>query len=120
MLYDDIVPRLKAALLSAMKVKDAPAVSALRSALSALDNAAAVPVSTSEKAVVTSEYIAGAAQGLGAAEAIRRTLSDEEIAAILADEVAAHQEEARHFASLGRDEEADAATRQAQVIQGIK
>ena len=77
--------KLRDALLAARKDRDATRVSALRSALSAIDNA-----ETPDDAhvdVPSSGTIANAVVGLGAAEVARRELSDDEIRSLLQAEV---------------------------------
>jgi len=77
--------RLRDALLSARKDRDAARVSALRSALSAIDNA-----ETPDEARLdapSSGAIANAVVGLGAAEVARRELSDEQIRALMVAEI---------------------------------
>lgn len=67
--------RLRESLPTALKARDTARVVAIRSALSAIDNAEAcdaVPVATAGP-------IAGAASGLYAAEAARRVLSERDI-----------------------------------------
>jgi uncharacterized protein len=76
---------LRDALLSARKDRDAVRVSALRSALSAIDNA-----ETPDDARVqapSSGTIAGGVAGLGAAEVARRELSDMQIRELLHAEI---------------------------------
>ncbi len=90
---------LRDALLAARKDRDATRVSALRSALSAIDNA-----ETPDGARVdapSSGTIAGGVVGLGAAEVARRELSDAQIRSLLYGEVderlaAAKQIDASH------------------------
>jgi uncharacterized protein YqeY len=90
---------LRDALLAARKNRDAARVSALRSALSAIDNA-----ETPEGARVdapASGTIAGGVVGLGAAEVARRELSHAQIRSLLHGEVeerlaAAKQIDASH------------------------
>jgi uncharacterized protein len=90
---------LRDALLAARKNRDSTRVSALRSALSAIDNA-----ETPDGARVNaqlSETIAGGVVGLGAAEVVRRELSDGQIRSQLQGEIderlaAAEQIEASH------------------------
>jgi uncharacterized protein YqeY len=90
---------LRDALLVARKHRDSARVSALRSGLSAIDNA-----ETPDNARVdapSSGTIAGGVVGLGAAEVARRVLSDEEIRFLLQREVeerlaAAKQVDASH------------------------
>src|SRR4029077_17664462 len=77
--------KLREALLAARKDRDATRVSALRSALSAIDNA-----ETPDGARVdapSSGMIAGGVVGLGAAEVARRDLSDAEIRSLLHGEI---------------------------------
>jgi hypothetical protein len=90
---------LRDALLAARKDRDATRVSALRSALSAIDNAE-VPDDARVDAPA-SETIGGGVAGLGAAEVARRELSDEQIRALMQDEIderlsAASQVDATH------------------------
>jgi uncharacterized protein YqeY len=76
---------LRDALLAARKGRDAARVSALRSALSAIDNA-----ETPDDARVnapSSGTIAGGVVGLGAAEVARRELSDEQIRGLIHAEI---------------------------------
>jgi uncharacterized protein len=90
---------LRDALLAARKDRDAARVSALRSALSAIDNA-----ETPDNARVdapSSGTIAGGVVGLGAAEVARRVLSDEQVRSLLLGEIderlaAAKEIEASH------------------------
>lgn len=72
--------RLRAALRTAMRERDAVATAALRSALGALGNATAVPAAA--PASTGDEHFAGSAVGVGAAEAPRRTLTPAEEAAV--------------------------------------
>ncbi|MBO0816776.1 MAG: hypothetical protein J2P30_16755, partial [Actinobacteria bacterium] len=61
--------RLAGELRKAVAARDLIAVSALRSALAAIDNAGAVPLSPGPAAGTSSPHVAGAAAGLGAGEA---------------------------------------------------
>jgi len=77
--------KLRDALLTARKDRDATRVAALRSALSAIDNA-----ETPDDAQVqaqSSGTIANAVIGVGAAEVARRELSDAQIRSLLHSEV---------------------------------
>jgi uncharacterized protein YqeY len=90
---------LRDALLAARKDRDAARVSALRSALSAIDNAE-TPDNVQVDAP-SSGTIAGGVVGLGAAEVARRELSDAQIRSLLRGEVdewlaAAKQIDASH------------------------
>lgn len=77
--------QLRAALRTAMRSRDAVAISALRSALGALGNATAVPASSSSPG---DEHFAGSAVGVGAAEAPRRVLTPAESVGVVRAEVA--------------------------------
>ena len=90
---------LRDALLVARKDRDSTRVSALRSALSAIDNAETPDDARVDAA--SSGTIAGGVVGLGAAEVARRELSDAEIRELLHAEVderlaAARQIDASH------------------------
>jgi uncharacterized protein len=76
---------LRDALLTARKERDATRISALRCALSAIDNAE-VPDDAGVDAP-SGGTIAGSVVGLGAAEVARRVLSDDEIRRLLRAEV---------------------------------
>ena len=76
---------LREALLAARKDRDVTRVSALRSALSAIDNAETPDNARVEAA--SSGTIAGGVVGLGAAEVARRDLSDAEIRSLLHGEI---------------------------------
>nr|NLD40841.1 hypothetical protein [Actinomycetales bacterium] len=77
---------LRSGLREAMKGHDAPAVSALRSLLAAIDNAEAVH-GVPAGATNESEHVAKAALGVGSAEAERRSLTSEELREILRSEI---------------------------------
>lgn len=77
--------RLRDALLAARKDRDTTRVSALRSALSAIDNAE-VPDDARVDAP-SSDTIGGGVMGLGAAEVARRELSDMQIRELMRGEI---------------------------------
>jgi len=91
------------------------AVSALRSALSAIDNAGAVSVE-SRSAAETSGHFAGAAAGLAAGEAPRRGLSENQIEEIVRAEVAEREAAARDYEQRGRADQAGRLRREARVL----
>lgn len=111
--------QLRRALREALKSRDMIAVSALRSALGAIDNASAVPVGHAPQTSATSPYIAGAAAGLGAAETARRVLSDEEASAIVRAEVAERQAAARDYERAGHTDQAGRLRREADVLTSM-
>lgn len=98
---------LRRDLTRSMKAREPDAVSALRTAIAAIDNAEAVPP-PDESPATTSGHIAGARAGVGAAEANRRNLSLSQQQAILRDQITAYKAEADRYDALGQQ---DAATR---------
>jgi uncharacterized protein len=94
---------LRRDLASAMKAREPDAVSALRTAIAAIDNAEAVPA-PDESTATTSGHIAGARAGLGAAEAARRNLSDGQQQAILRDQIAGYAADADRYEALGQQD----------------
>ncbi len=105
--------RLRAALLTARKARDAQTVSTLRTALAALENAEAVPTA------VSSGAIEDAPVGVGATEAQRRVLSDADELAVLDGEIASLDEAGRTYAD-SVPERADAARRAAQTLADVR
>lgn len=109
--------RLRLALREALRARDAVAVSALRTALSAIDNASAVPVGPAPAAAGTGgPHVAGAVAGLGAGEADRRWLTEPEVEQIVRAEVAERQAAARDYDQAGRSDQADRLRREASVL----
>jgi uncharacterized protein len=82
---DDLRAHLRRQLRAAVRGRDRIAVGALRDAIAALDNAEAVE--PGETVTIVSEFVAGGAVGLGAAEAERRVLDAEAQSAIVKAEV---------------------------------
>ena len=106
---------LRRDLASAMKTREPDAVSALRTAIAAIDNAEAVPA-PDESTATTSGHIAGARAGLGAAEAARRNLSDGQQQAILRDQIAGYAADADHYEALGQQAAAGRLRAQARLL----
>jgi uncharacterized protein len=113
---DDLQSRLRAALGAALRARDLTAAAALRSALGAIGNAEAVPVPAPAappaarppapapadlRAAARSPHIAGAAAGLGAAEAERRRLTPGQVAAIVQAEIDERLAAATQYESAG-------------------
>ncbi|GAA3465184.1 GatB/YqeY domain-containing protein [Saccharothrix longispora] len=111
---------LRDSLTAALKSRDRVAVAALRSALAAIGNAEAVPVDRPADGVpadVTgSEHVAGAAAGLGAAEAERRHLTEADLRSIVEDEVRERSVAALEYERLGRDDLAERLRAEAEVL----
>jgi uncharacterized protein len=105
--------RLRDALVAAMKERDRVAVTALRSALAAIDNAEAVDATA---AAGGSSAIESSPIGIGVAEVERRALSDEDIAQIVRSEVADRDAAALDYERAGRPERAEALRAEAQAL----
>ena len=97
---------LRDALPGAMKARDTPTRNAIRSALAAIENAEALPVDEADTIVVTSEHVAGAAVGVGAAEAQRRELDEEKILEIVSSERNERLMAAAELRALGQHDRA--------------
>jgi uncharacterized protein YqeY len=106
---------MAAALTDAMRARDRDAVSALRSALAAVANAEAVPIDT----VPGAGAAESAAVGVGAADAPRRELGEDDVRSVLAAEVAEHDRAARHLAEVGRPDEGRRVAAQSEVLRRI-
>jgi len=106
---------LRRDLVAAMRSRDAIAVSALRSAIAALDNAEAVAVDTTT--ATPSSRVAGAVVGLGATEAPRRELSPADVAAVLRREIAERIDAAEEATRLGQPDHAKRFRAEAHVLQ---
>src|SRR5580704_15837381 len=93
--------RLQTALTHALSSRDVVAAAALRSALSAIANAEAVPPAEASFRQTSSEHVAGAVAGLGATEAPRRELTEVDIAAIVTTEITDRRSAAAGYERLG-------------------
>ena len=96
---------------AAIKQRDGTAVSALRAALAALDNAGAVAVEDTP-ATASSAHIAGAS-AQGSTERPRRALTDAETVAVIHDEVSQRVDTADR---LGQSEYAQQLRAEARVL----
>ncbi len=91
------------------------AISALRSALSAIANAEAAPAPTSQ-ATIGGPHFAGSATGLGAGEAPRRNLSSARIDEIVRSEILERQAAAQEYEQAGHADRAARLRSEAQVL----
>lgn len=110
---------LDAELAAALRGRDRAVASAVRSALSALANAEAVPVEAEPDTRGGAEHFAGSVAGLGAGEAGRTLLTEEQQRAIVAGEAAELNGHAERLVRLCRRDEADGARRGAQVLNRV-
>lgn len=106
--------RMRAALSTAMKSRDRVAVTALRSALGAVDNAEAVDVA---------EHRAGAlensATGLGVAEVARRELTEQDIEQIVRAEIAERLSVAAQYHALEQTDRAASLRAEAKALTDL-
>jgi uncharacterized protein YqeY len=107
--------RLRRALPAAMKARDTTAVTALRTAIAAIDNAESVDTTLTP----TSGPIAGAVTGLGAGEAARRQLSEDEMVALIQAEVGAREAAAADCDQAGQAEHGAQLRAEAAVLTGL-
>jgi len=112
---DDLRARMATALTAAMRARDRVAVSAIRSALSAVANAEAVPVDTMPRAGA----VETAAVGAGAADAPRRELTPDDVRAVVEAEAAEHDRSAAHLADAGRPDDAARVSAGADVLRAL-
>ena len=112
---------LRDGLTAALKARDDVAITALRSALAAIDNAEAVPADHRSDGVAVdsaagNEHVAGAATGVGAAEAERRHLTEADMRAIVENEVRERSAAAQEYKQLGREDVAERLRSEAEVL----
>ncbi|MGV9800759.1 glutamyl-tRNA amidotransferase [Mycobacterium sp. NPDC003449] len=107
---------LRQSLLSARKNRDTGTVSALRSALSAIDNAETPDHGDLD---VASGPIAGAVTGVGAAEVARRELSDADIRGLIQAEIDERLTAAGQYVSGGHHERAAELRTQVAVLRQL-
>jgi len=100
----------RAGLAGMIRRKDPAGISGLRSIISALENACAVPISAQP----------GESAIFGSTEATRRTLSNEEVDRILDDEIAMRTEQAEFLSTAHHDLESSMARYQATLITRLK
>jgi uncharacterized protein len=108
---------LRAALRDAQRARETHSVAMLRETIAAIDNAEAPDISFAPSG--QSDVIAGAVDGPGAGEILRRELSPQDVAAIIERELHERRAAATSYASLGRGDEADVLRRQADVLESI-
>lgn len=108
---------LRDGLKTALKSRDRTAIAALRSALAAIDNAEAIPADQAVDTTVGHEHVAGAAAGLAAAEAPRRSLTEADLRSIVENEVRERTVAAEDYERLGRKEQAEQLRAEASVLR---
>jgi len=114
---DEVRASMRTALKEAMRSRDKLAVNALRSGLSAIDNAEAVPA---EPTTFGDESpIAGATVGLGSTEAARRELTLEDVRTVLQAEIEERQRAAVEIEGAGHPDRAGDLRREAAVLESV-
>jgi uncharacterized protein len=115
---------MRSDLAAALKARDRTAVTALRSALAAIDNAEAVSADHpspggAENAPATggNAHIAGSVSGLGAAEMQRRHLTDADLRSIVEQEVQERLAAAAGYEQAGRHDRAELLRAEAEVLR---
>ena len=109
---------LRAALKDAMRGRDATATSVLRTTIGALGNAEAVAPAAPPTAT-SSEHVAGAHVGLGAAAAARRELTDAEAWAVVRVEADDLVRSADALDASGRSDRAAELRAEAEVLHVV-
>jgi uncharacterized protein YqeY len=109
--------RLRRGLTVAMKGRDRLAVAAIRATLGAIDDAEAVDNSHVE-APMTGP-IAKAVTGLGAGEAPRRELSEDEVRGVVRGEIEERRAAAATYREAGEQERADRLDAEAEVVDRL-
>jgi hypothetical protein len=109
---------LRDGLTRALKARDAEALSALRTAIAAIENAEAIATTatTDTQRPVTSADIAGASSGVGSTEAVRRSLSTGQLRDILADQITEYAREADRYDALGQSDAAHRLRHRARIL----
>lgn len=108
--------QLSAALVEAMKARDSVAITALRSALAAIDNAEAVDVARAPQPGVT-PHLAGSVLGVRAADVPRRSRTEAEVQARVRAEVDERLTAAADYERMGRAEPAERLRAEADVLR---
>ncbi|MCG7609166.1 MULTISPECIES: glutamyl-tRNA amidotransferase [Mycobacterium] len=109
--------RLRESLLSARKARDTNRTAAIRSALSAIDNAETPRADQTDTRI--GGPIAGAVSGVGSTEVARRALGDTEIRALIRAEVDERLTAADQYLAHGHRERAADLRSQATVLRQV-
>ena len=111
--------RLQQALRAALQARDSAAVSALRSAQAAIGNAEAVvpPPPPQSPAPGGNRHFAGSVGGLGAAEAPRRVVTEQQASEIVRGEIAERHDAADLYERFGHADRAARLRREADALR---
>jgi uncharacterized protein YqeY len=103
-------------LKAALKARERVAITALRSALAAIDNAEAVRADHPFDGVAGNDHVAGSASGLGATEAERRHLTEADLRSIVEGEVRERSVAAKEYEQFGRNDLAERLRSEAELL----
>jgi uncharacterized protein len=103
-------------LTAALKARNHVAITALRSALAAIENAESVPADHPLDSSIGNEHVAGAATGLGAADAERRQLTEADQRSIVENEMRDRSAAADEYEQIGRTDLAERLRAEAEVL----
>jgi uncharacterized protein len=106
---------LRDGLTTALKARDAEALSALRTAIAGIDNAEAVATTDAQRPVTNAD-IAGASSGVGSTEAVRQSLSAGQLCDIVREQITEYAREADRYDALGRPDAARRLRRRARIL----
>ncbi|MBV1686893.1 GatB/YqeY domain-containing protein [Novosphingobium sp. G106] len=107
---DNLKTRLRSDLRAAMLARDTKQAAVLRVLLAAIDNAEAVAIEERPQSLQRLDFAEGAA------EVSRRVLGEDEVAAILTEEISARRLAADQMAALGRADRAGELNAEADVV----
>lgn len=103
-------------LIAAIKARRSETITALRTALAAIDNAESVVATVENAGAPVSGRIAGATTGLGSTEAVRRELSASDVRSILQAEIDDRLSEADRYEHYGHSDAGARLRREAAVL----
>jgi uncharacterized protein YqeY len=103
-------------LTAALKARNHVAITVLRSALAAIENAESVPADHPLNSSIGNAHVAGAATGLGAADAERRQLTEADLRSIVGNEMRERSAAADEYEQIGRTDLAERLRAEAEVL----
>jgi len=115
----DMEIRMRDALKEAMKSRDPIARAAIRSALSAIDNAGSIGIDAPGLLGGAGQHFAGSTRGLRAGDVQRTELSDAQVIEIVRAEVTNREQAIVEYQELGRADEADRLRTECKVLLGL-
>jgi hypothetical protein len=114
---EDVRTAMRRDLVVALKARDTETVTALRTAIAAIDNAEAVDTSALPVSAPGGP-VAGATPGLGSSEVARRVLAFSDMRSVVSEVITEYLGEAERYESAGHGESAEVLRRQADALRG--